>query len=122
MKVLVADDDETIRALVARLFTRRGDDVKTAFDGVAAVELLDAEPFDLLVLDLMMPRLDGLGVLEHLRNRADGASAPAVIVMSAAVPTLAAAVPQDQISAFLTKPFDLAALLKLAEDAVPNES
>jgi DNA-binding response OmpR family regulator len=119
VKVLVADDDETIRALVMRLFKRRGDEVTGASDGAAAVELLDAETFDLLVLDLMMPRLDGFGVLAHLRERT--APSPAVLVMSAAVPTLAASVPKDQIAALITKPFDLALLLQLAEEAVDGK-
>lgn len=120
MRVLVADDDETIRVLVTRLFARRGDAVDAARDGAEAVELLDAGAYDLLVLDLMMPRLDGLGVLAHLHQRTQ--PGPAVIVMSAAVPALAASVPKDQIAAFVTKPFDLNTLLKLAEAAVPGST
>ena len=114
MKVLVADDDETIRTLVTTLFSRRGDKVQSAADGAEAVALLDAAKFDLLVLDLMMPRVDGLGVLAHLKKR--NAPAPKTVVITAAVPALTDAVPRDQVVAVLAKPFDIQSLLQIADD------
>jgi CheY-like chemotaxis protein len=120
VKVLVADDDEAIRALVTRLFARRGDTVQSASDGAAAIVCLDAENFDLLVLDLMMPRTDGIGVLGHLRARSR--PSPQIIVMTAAVPVLTANVPRDQIAALVTKPFDIASLLRIADKAVGTKS
>lgn len=113
MKILVADDDESIRTLIAHLFKRRGDEVQTAIDGVAAIACLDREQFDLLILDLMMPRTDGLGVLDYLRERA--APSPRVIVVSAATPTIAAAVRRDEVVAVISKPFEIAALVELAD-------
>jgi CheY-like chemotaxis protein len=115
MNVLVADDDETIRALVTMLFSRRGDNVKSAADGAEAVRLLDRNKFDLLVLDLMMPRVDGLAVLAHLRNRS--VPAPRTVVITAAVSALTDAVPRDQVVAVLSKPFDIQSLLRIADDA-----
>lgn len=114
MRVLVADDDEAIRALVMRLFARRGDEVEGAADGEAALALLDSSTFDLLILDLMMPRLDGIGVLTHLAKR----PGPPVIVMTAAIPSLAASVPREHVVAVLTKPFEIAKLISLADEAV----
>src|SRR6185295_19120814 len=66
MNVLVVDDDVAIRTLVTRLFARRGDKVQSAVDGDAAIECLKTHTFDLIVLDLMMPRTDGFGVLTYL--------------------------------------------------------
>lgn len=120
MNVLVADDDDAIRALVSRLFVRRGDRVQAAADGAAAIECLDAEHFDLLLLDLMMPRTDGLGVLAHLRARS--APSPRIIVMTAAVPSLASAVPLDQVAAVVTKPFEIATLLRIADETLAPPS
>lgn len=120
MKVLVADDDEAIRTLVTRLFARRGDTVQGATDGAAAITCLDAEKFDLLILDLMMPRTDGMGVLAHLRARS--APSPRIIVMTAAVPSLTASVPREQIVALVTKPFDIASLVRIADEAVGTSS
>lgn len=118
MKVLVADDDEAIRKLVTRLFERRGDTVENVPDGEAAIVKLDGESFDLLLLDLMMPRLDGLGVLAHLASRPAGT--PRIIVMTAAIPSLAAAVPRDQVVAVVTKPFELTTLLRIAEESMKS--
>ncbi len=115
MNVLIVDDDEAIRTLVVRLFARRGDAVQSAADGAAAIVCLEAHPFDLLVLDLMMPRTDGFGVLAYLAAR--GADRPRVIVMTAAVPVLVERVPTDLVAGVIAKPFNLADLLDLAEDA-----
>ena len=69
-RVLVADDDPAIQALLARVFTRRGYEVLSASDGADAIQKLEQSSFDLLVLDLMMPRVDGVGVINHLAARA----------------------------------------------------
>lgn len=115
MNVLVVDDDAAIRALVTRVFTRRGDKVQSAVDGDAAIGCLKAYPFDLVVLDLMMPRTDGFGVLAYLETL-DG-NRPKIIVMTAAVPGLVDKVPSNMVSGVLGKPFDLKTLVTLAENA-----
>jgi CheY-like chemotaxis protein len=120
MNVLVVDDDIAIRTLVTRVFARRGDMVESAVDGEAAIERLKARTFDLVVLDLMMPRTDGFGVLAYLETL-DG-NHPRIIVMTAAVPGLANLVPPEQVVGVLGKPFDLQALIDLAEEAFPMVS
>jgi len=120
MKVLVVDDDAAIRTLVTRVFTRRGDKVTSAIDGDAAIDCLKLHSFDLVVLDLMMPRTDGFGVLAYL-STLDG-NRPKIIVMTAAVPGLVDKVPEDAVVGVLGKPFDLQALVALAENAFPSDS
>ena len=115
MNVLVVDDDVAIRTLVSRLFARRGDNVQSAADGEAAIACLEHYEFDLVVLDLMMPRTDGFGVLSYLERRKD--PRPRVIVMTAAVPALVQRVPENLVAGVIAKPFDLAALLALVDDA-----
>jgi CheY-like chemotaxis protein len=117
MNVLVVDDDAPIRALVTRVFTRRGDKVQSAVDGEAAIDCLKQHTFDLIVLDLMMPRTDGFGVLSYLSTLERGK--PKVIVMTAAVPGLVDKVPPEMVDGVLGKPFDLQALIALAEKAFP---
>jgi len=117
MNVLVVDDDIAIRTLVTRVFSRRDDKVESAVDGESAIECLKARRFDLVVLDLMMPRTDGFGVLAYLQTL-DG-NRPRIIVMTAAVPGLANKVPAEQVVGVLGKPFDLKALIDLAEEAFP---
>jgi DNA-binding response OmpR family regulator len=70
--VLVVDDEPTIGEIVSRYLERAGYATKTAADGLEAVRIADAERPDLVVLDLMLPQLDGLQVLRHLREGEDG--------------------------------------------------
>lgn len=66
--VLVADDDADIRELVAFKLTSAGYDVRTAADGLAALEMITAEPPALAILDVMMPGLTGVDVLRQIRG------------------------------------------------------
>ena len=118
MNVLVVDDDVAIRTLVTRVFTRRGDTVQSAVDGDAAIDCLKHNRFDLVVLDLMMPRTDGFGVLSYL-STLDG-TRPKIIVMTAAVPGLVDKVPSEMVAGVLGKPFELHTLVSLAENAFPT--
>ena len=120
MNVLVVDDDVAIRTLVTRVFSRRGDTVQSAVDGEAAIECVKTYRFDLVVLDLMMPRTDGFGVLSYLATL-DG-TRPKIIVMTAAVPGLVDKVPSEMVVGVLGKPFDLQALITLAEKAFPTRT
>ena len=116
LRVLVTDDDPAIRMLVARVFARHGFDVVSASDGVEAIARLDAESFDLLVLDLMMPRIDGIGVIAHLEKRGD--KTPPIVVMTAAVPDILRRLPSERVSSIVTKPFDLDELIQEANKAI----
>ncbi|MFV9511181.1 response regulator [Tepidibacillus sp. LV47] len=68
-KILVVDDEPSIVTLVKFNLEKTGFDVETAFDGRQAVERCEKEPFDLMVLDVMLPGLDGLEVLKELRTK-----------------------------------------------------
>ena len=67
-RILVADDEPEIRSLLARFFGRLGCEVDTAANGEEALEVMRREKPDILLLDLRMPLLDGLGVLEQIRS------------------------------------------------------
>lgn len=66
-KVLVVDDEPIVREVVVGYLRRDGHDVSEAGDGTTALELLDAEPPDLVVLDMMLPGVNGLDVLRRVR-------------------------------------------------------
>ena len=66
-RVLIADDDAETRRLLRVLFRLQGHDVRCAANGIEAVEAVRAEPPRVLVLDVMMPVLDGLAALRVLR-------------------------------------------------------
>ena len=81
-RVLVVDDDKTLCGLIEYKLKKKGYDVTIGLDGLEAQALLDSERFDALVLDIMMPKMDGFHVLRKLHEA--GAGAPAVtIVLSA---------------------------------------
>jgi two-component system response regulator ResD len=80
--VLVVDDEPTIGEVVARYLERAGYRTRVATDGPQALALSAASPPDLVVLDVMLPGIDGLEVMRRLREP-DGAPAPCVILLTA---------------------------------------
>ncbi|CAM3811933.1 response regulator transcription factor [Nocardiopsis rhodophaea] len=107
--VLIADDDRAIRESLERALELEGYQVRTASDGVEALASVHAQPVDLLVLDVMMPGVDGLGVCRVLR--AEGDRTP-ILMLTARVET------PDRVAGldagaddYLPKPFDLDELL-----------
>jgi DNA-binding response OmpR family regulator len=70
-KVLVVDDEPTVREVVAGYLRRDGHEVTEAADGTTALELVDTNPPDLIVLDMMLPGVNGLDVLRRVRATSD---------------------------------------------------
>ena len=107
--VLVADDDRAIRESLTRALELEGYDVVGAVDGVEALTRVRRDPFDALVLDVMMPGLDGLGVCRVLR--AEGDRTP-VLMLTARVETPERVAGLDAgADDYLPKPFELDELL-----------
>lgn len=67
-RVLVVDDDADIRDLVALKLQSSGLDVETAVDGISGLNVAQTSAFDLIILDVMMPGLSGIDVLQELRS------------------------------------------------------
>ena len=68
-RVLVVDDEEEVRTLLARSLRRRGYHVEEAADGIEGISRVEQAPPDVVVTDMAMPRLDGLGLLKALKER-----------------------------------------------------
>ena len=102
-KILIADDDRQMRRLVRSLLERDGYEVTEASDGLDALDAVESGQFDLMVLDIDMPRLDGLGVLEELRARVMTSSVP-VIVLTARTDETESQVLDLGAQDYLTKP------------------
>jgi two-component system response regulator ResD len=79
-RVLVVDDEPIVRDVLARYLTREGFEVELACDGEAALEVAESRCPDLIVLDLMLPKVDGLEVFRRVRAHN---GAPAVIMLTA---------------------------------------
>jgi CheY-like chemotaxis protein len=82
MKILVADDDAVVLALVSRLLARSGHTVKSVGDGVSACEAVEKDRPDLAILDLLLPKRDGYAVLMQLRSRAGTRDLPVILLTS----------------------------------------
>jgi DNA-binding response OmpR family regulator len=80
LRILVADDDPQMRRLIKSVLQRDGFDVVEAVDGLDALEAVERSRVDLVILDLEMPRLDGLGVLDELRAQMRTASLPVIVL------------------------------------------
>jgi two-component system response regulator MprA len=104
MKILVVDDELPTLDALAELLRWDGHDVQTAGDGAAALEVLGKTGVDLVLLDVMMPVVDGVETLKRIRARADLAGLP--VVLMTAAPT---SVPLDLTGyqALLVKPFSV---------------
>jgi CheY-like chemotaxis protein/phosphoribosyl 1,2-cyclic phosphodiesterase len=81
-RIVVTDDDQDVRALTKRALERDGHQVVEATSGAEALRLVREEQPDLLVLDLVMPDMGGLEVLDTLRGRPDSAALPVLILTS----------------------------------------
>lgn len=119
--VLVVDDDPTIRDMLRDVLTDEGHCVTTARDGMEALEVLERGGPFLILLDLMMPRLDGLGVLRELESRPEMRGESAVIVMSAAerLFALSTILRTGVVSEQVAKPFELDLMLDLVNRLAP---
>lgn len=111
-RVLVVDDDPNIRSLIAVTLKRAGFRTESAQDGTAAMAWLRSSAFDLVVLDLMMPRMSGWELLDLLKVESTE-ELPRVIIVTAA-PSRELDNMGDPVSAVLTKPFDVQQLVQTA--------
>ena len=66
-KILIAEDDFFIRDIYSKVFSLSGYDVQVAVDGMDALEKIKAQPYEMILLDIMMPRMTGIDVLKNVR-------------------------------------------------------
>ena len=118
VRILVVDDEPAIRALVARIAQRAGFDVEVARDGAEAIAKLDATRFGVVILDLMMPNVDGYGVIDHVRS--SGGQHPAIILVSAADNAAVRRVDGEIVHSVIRKPFDIDVLSDLITAAAES--
>ena len=76
MKILVADDDKLILKMIADILTGARHEVVLAVDGVTALEKVNQEKPDLIILDIILPGLLGTEILDELKQQSEGAEIP----------------------------------------------
>lgn len=117
-KLLVVDDEKNLRLVVQKELSRQGHDVECAEDGEAAWVMLEEQDFDVVLCDINMPRLDGIGLLRRTR---DGCQNPPEVIMLTGQATVETAIEAMKLGAYdyLTKPYrigELSALVTAAAD------
>jgi DNA-binding NtrC family response regulator len=115
MKILIVDDEKNLRQVLSIELSADGAEVDTAEDGIQALELLEKKEYDVVLLDLNMPRMGGIEVLKNIR----ALDIPGEVIVLTANTTIAAAVEAMKLGAYdyLTKPFRLEELSPVIEKA-----
>lgn len=109
MRVLVAEDERDMNRLICRALERAGYGVDACFDGQEALDFLDGAEYDCVILDIMMPKVDGREVLKTLRDR--GSAVP--VIFLTALDSVHDRIAGLDLGAddYLVKPFDMEELL-----------
>ena len=108
-KLLVVDDEKNLRLVVQKEMVRQGHEVDTADDGEMAWAMLEEQDYDVLLCDINMPRLDGLGLLRRTREKCQN---PPEVVMLTGQATVETAIEAMKLGAYdyLTKPYRIGEL------------
>ena len=114
-KILVVDDERHIVRLVEVNLQRAGYDVVVAYDGVEALEVFAREKPDMVVLDVMMPRMDGFEVLKKLQADPESRNVPVIMLTAKAQDADIFRGWSSGVSSYLTKPFNPRELLTFVE-------
>jgi two-component system, OmpR family, response regulator len=114
--ILVTDDDASTRQMVRSVLKKAGHDVSTASDGMSALRAIQRKRFDLVFLDIWMPKMTGLGLLGHLHGEK---YIPKIVVMTSdqTSDTLLDAL-RGRVYQYLKKPLDATTLLTTVENAL----
>jgi DNA-binding response OmpR family regulator len=113
--ILVVDDDPELHNLISFALRQEGYEVISAHDAFEGLNVIEKQSVDLALLDVMMPKMDGLEMLSRLRERNQNLR---VIIMTAlSTPETAISAMRDHASDFLAKPFDINQLLSAVENA-----
>ncbi len=111
--ILVVDDEAKIRHLLSIMLERRGFRVDQAGDGAAALEMVRSTPYDMMVTDMKMPRLDGNGLLQKIKE--ENIPCPVVFITAFATVDSAVEVMRRGAADYITKPFDEARIMEAVE-------
>ncbi len=120
-RLLIVDDDAPIRAMLATVAARKDLDIEIARDGAEAIERINHDGYDVIVLDLMMPRVDGFAVLDHIRQTQPHKLRRTIV---------ASAIPEKEVTRQLpvavyrihTKPFDIRALMADIDECIYSQT
>lgn len=115
MRILIVDDSEDNRRVLSRRLLRRGYEIEEAESGVQGLEAVRAKPTDLILLDYMMPEMNGIEMLQALRKDYTDSQIPVIMVTAKAEPETIADALQKGANDYVTKPISFPVVLARIE-------
>lgn len=116
-KILLVDDERDIVYILKAALEKKGYEVIEAYDGIEALEKTAAHKPDAILLDIMMPRLDGYSVNLRLKENPETANIPVIVITGRGhIKELLKLREELSVAAYLEKPFPVSALLEKVEE------
>ncbi len=112
LEVLAVDDSRTMRDMIRLALEPAGFNVHTADDGIHGVEVLADLAPDVIITDINMPRMDGFGFIDAVRDQNKHRTTPILVLTTEAAPELKARAREAGATGWIVKPFDPAKLIK----------
>lgn len=118
--LLYVDDEPALRELVQNHLSLEGFEVETAADGIDAVKMLDKKKYDLVLLDVHMPRMDGVEVLKYMKSK--GMKSRLIMLTGDGDPTIVSQCAKYGAMDYLTKPYNYHELVEAIDRALSDNS
>lgn len=115
--VLIVDDEVLNRDLIVKVLRKEGMKVHEACDGQEALNMIEQHPYDLVLMDLMMPVMDGFEAIEAIRSRLH-AQMPIITISAVNDDHAIARAKKLGANDYLTKPYNLATMLRVVKEAL----
>ena len=120
-KILIVEDEESLLKLESILLTTKGYLVQGATTGLAALEAVAAEAPDLILLDIMLPEMDGFEVCEHLKKNPETRHIPIILLTARKTPEDVARGKEVGANHYITKPFKSAMVMETIEQLLSRD-
>lgn len=119
-KILIVEDEESLLKLESILLTTKGYLVQGVTTGVAALEAIEEEMPDLVLLDVMLPKMDGFEVCSRIKQNSDTRHIPVILLTAKKTPDDVARGQEVGADHYITKPFKSAMVMDVIESLINN--
>lgn len=117
--ILAVDDEENIRNLITYTFEEHNLEVMTAENGKAAITILENNPIDVIITDLLMPTMTGLALIREMKKRKN--AIPIIIITAYGNTEMVKEIIAEGVFRLIEKPLDFDILVPIVQDAIENK-
>ena len=118
--ILAVDDEENIRNLITYTFEEHNLEVMTAENGKAAITILENNPIDVIITDLLMPTMTGLALIREMKKRKS--AIPIIIITAYGNTEMVKEIISEGFFRLIEKPLDFDILVPIVKDAIENKN